>query len=95
LGNTPTTLFSGEEGNKQPAALFVESSNQLIDPLMLFGNRTLGTASTVRTTAMMNNSCHKHTPCNGQNEGKVIVGRNGQLVFRQLRQQTTHRFAWK
>jgi hypothetical protein len=42
LGDPTTTLLSGEEGDKKPATLFVESSDQLINQLMLFGNRTLG-----------------------------------------------------
>jgi hypothetical protein len=59
FGNATTTLLSGEEGNIESAALFVESSDQLVDQAMLFGNSTLGTTFTVRTTTVMNNFFHE------------------------------------
>lgn len=62
FGNATTALLSGEEGDIESAALFVESSDQLVNQAMLFGNRTLGTAFTVRTTTVMNNFCHETHP---------------------------------
>ena len=62
FGNATTTLLSGEEGDIESAALFVESSDQLVNQSMLFGNRTLGTTVTVRTTTVMNYFCHETHP---------------------------------
>ena len=62
FGNATTTLLMGEEGDIESAALFVESSNQLVNQSMLFGNRTLGTTFTVWTTTVMNDFCHETHP---------------------------------
>lgn len=62
FGNATMTLLSGEEGDIESAALFVESINQLVNQSMLFGNRTLGTALTVRTTTGMHYFCHETHP---------------------------------
>ena len=62
FGNAATTLLSGEEGDIESAALFVESSDQVVNQAMLFGNRTLGTTFTVRTTTVMDYFCHETHP---------------------------------
>jgi hypothetical protein len=72
FGDATTTLLSSEEGDKKPSALFVKGSNQLIDQLMLFGNRTLGTTNTVRTTAVMNDFRHKLTPAFGKMRARLL-----------------------
>jgi hypothetical protein len=62
FGNATTTVLSDKEGDIESAALFVEGSDQLVDQAMLFGNRTSGTALTVRTTTVMNDFCHETHP---------------------------------
>ena len=70
FGSATTTLLSGEEGDIESSALFVKSSDQLIDQAMLFSNCTLGTALTVWTTTVMNNFCHETQPLQSSTRGQ-------------------------
>jgi hypothetical protein len=79
LGDAPTTLLSGEEGDKEPPALFVESSDQPIDQLMLFGDCTLGATSTVRTTTAMNDFCHTLTPAISKMRARLLYAETVKL----------------
>ena len=86
FGKAASPLLTGEESDIETPAFFVEGSDQLIDQLMLSGNRSLRVELTRRTGTHMDTTtawlCHKNSPSTGENGGKAIVGRNGQVVFR-------------
>ena len=66
LGKAASPLLTGEESDIEPAALFVEGSDQLIDQPMLSGNRSLRVELTRRTGTRMDATtawlCHKTHP---------------------------------